>query len=349
MPRRITLSLVGLSALILPHVAMAEIQSFSDVPVGHPNAEAIAYMKERGIVEGYPDGTFRPDATINRAEFVAILMRAYFYSPPDFHGERGLSFFDTNSEEWYANWLYQAIDYGIIDGYPDNTFRPAATINFAEAAKIIVLSNTFGKNDEALDSHESHPWFQRYVRYLAEKLAIPTSILRFDQAITRGEMAEMIYRLKTKDTELPSTTYEQLTREMPFTPSDFEGETVPLNGWTTYKHVDPHFTFSYPKDWEVFEDRGDLDIYIQRKNAPFSDIVLSYCGPQCFERPTEECMAVMPILGVKGCRVTYADDREQWTFVVRIGETELHVMANSTEKDMPELLAILRTILASLR
>ncbi len=131
-------------------------------------------------------------------------------------------------------------------------------------------------------------------------------------------------------------------------PSDFSDVTLPENGWVEYRHDDPDLTFSYPRGWEVSEDRGDMDIYIQRIN-PFKRIVLSYCGEGCFE-PTDGCIDVMPVLGVTACREIYADgENEQWNFMMRVGETDLHVMADSAPGDMPALLETLRVILASLR
>ncbi len=83
---------------------------------------------------------------------------------------------------------------GIIDGYPDGTFKPANFINFAEASKIIaesqdVTADTSGTNNE---------WFAGYVKGLENKNAIPSSVQFFDKDITRGEMAETMWRVKAK-------------------------------------------------------------------------------------------------------------------------------------------------------
>lgn len=168
-------------------------------------------MKSADIVEGYADGTYKPDATINRAEFVAILMRAYFHVASDFYGERTLPFVDTDSEAWYVNWLYRAIDLAIIGGYPDGTFRPAANINLAEAAKILVKSSGLEASTTIRACDGDCPWYRSYVLMLEMKGVIPLTITRFDQNITRGEMAEMIYRLRMGGDQ-PSGTYEELIR-----------------------------------------------------------------------------------------------------------------------------------------
>ena len=62
-----------LAAAVLAGQAFA---AFSDLPQTHWANEAVAQMAEQGILEGYPDGTFRPDETLTRAQFLAMVVRA---------------------------------------------------------------------------------------------------------------------------------------------------------------------------------------------------------------------------------------------------------------------------------
>lgn len=185
------------------------LASFPDVPSNHPNATAINYVQVQGIVQGYPDGTFRPDNTINRAEFAKIVMATRF-SPDDIAacphrpGRTGNIFpSDVGADQWFSAYVCRAIESGIIRGYPDGTFRPDRAINFVEAAKILSTSQISIELSEVAD-----PWFANYVNAMASKAAIPSSITNFDQSITRGEMAEMIWRLKAEITDQPSKTYQ---------------------------------------------------------------------------------------------------------------------------------------------
>jgi len=190
----------------LTHGGDAGSEDFSDVSSNHPNADAIAYVKAEGIVEGYADGTYRPDAMINRAEFVKILVGA---QKPAYFPDRCRtikSFTDVLLSDWFNDDVCRAKANGYIIGYIDNTFRPAQNINFVEAAKIIMMAFDLPQPFE----EESDPWYKFPVMDLQDKNAIPTSITRFDQYITRGEMAEMIYRLKTETMDKPSRTYEVL-------------------------------------------------------------------------------------------------------------------------------------------
>lgn len=186
---------------------------FSDVNEDHLNYGAIQYVAEQGIVEGYPDGTYKPDQPINRAEFTKILVgSAYDYDPAqdpagyDIYSTAGLTFTDIEDQAWYVPFLRTAVNENVIEGYPDGTFKPDQNVNFAEAAKIIVESFGYDYDDDA------DVWYKGYVDVLADRRAIPVSITSFDEEITRGEMAEMIYRLKTIDVTKDTTSYEKILK-----------------------------------------------------------------------------------------------------------------------------------------
>lgn len=91
----------------------------------------------RGIVEGYPEGDFRPDIVINRAEAVAMLLRATGMKPTG--TESPLPFSDIAEDAWYTDILETAVAGTIIEGYADRTFRAGDPITRAEAAKIVTL------------------------------------------------------------------------------------------------------------------------------------------------------------------------------------------------------------------
>lgn len=180
--------------------------AFIDVSPSHANAEAIAYVKHFGIVSGYPDGTFKPDSTINRAEFTKIIVEARHDAAEIddvLSRVRLTAMADVQGGAWYERYVNAARVFGLVGGYPDGTFKPAATINFAESAKIMAEAYE-------LPSAQGSVWFEGYVRALADRSAIPTSVDGFNDALTRGEMAEMIHRLETGTVNKPSRTYAEL-------------------------------------------------------------------------------------------------------------------------------------------
>ena len=199
----ISAAMIAAIGLVLLPTALA---SFSDVSSSNANYDAIQYAEQNNIVSGYPNGTFKPGNTINRAEFTKIAVGAFSgYNSANDSGTNiyslsGLHFSDLLSGQWYVPYLRKAVSLGIISGYPDGTFKPSNEISFAEASKIIVVA--YG-GDFAGAGYPPNQWYAKYVNALGNMHAIPTTINSFDQQITRGEMVEMIYRMKagvtTKD------------------------------------------------------------------------------------------------------------------------------------------------------
>jgi predicted DNA-binding antitoxin AbrB/MazE fold protein len=193
--KKVFIALLASFAISIP----LAVCSFKDVSTVHTNHEAILYVQDQGIVQGYEDGTFKPDAKINRAEFTKIIMESVY--PGEAVVENCFS--DVQSNDWFADYVCNAKEKGVVGGYNDGTFKPAENINFAEAAKIINIAFNF-------QTTETDIWFETYVRNLSSIKAIPTTIKTFNGEITRGEMAEMIFRIRTSNTSKASATYEQI-------------------------------------------------------------------------------------------------------------------------------------------
>ncbi len=163
----------------------AETVSLSDIG-GTTYENAITFLVGEGVVEGYPDGTYKPNQTINRAELLKIILEA---SDADMSGAATSCFPDVSGDDWYVKYVCTAKALGIVEGYPDGTFKPALTVNFVEALKIIEL----GYDLEA--GAVSDPWYKRYVDTASGYNMIPHEILAFGAGLTRGQMADMITRL----------------------------------------------------------------------------------------------------------------------------------------------------------
>lgn len=187
--RRFGIAIGALWIAIFPGLALA----FSDVSGADPAADAISYLHGEGIVKGYDDDTFRPQQTINRAEFTKIVMGA-LYSEAEIavclDQGFGLGFSDVGAGAWFAPAVCMAKRNGIVSGYSNGTFRPANTINVAEAAKILAFAYD-------LSAQETEPWYQGPLQALGQRNALPLSIGAADKPLKRGEMAQMIYTLTT--------------------------------------------------------------------------------------------------------------------------------------------------------
>lgn len=105
--------------------------SFPDVPYEEWYNNAISTAAAAGIVNGYDDGTFRPNARITRAEFAAIASR---FSSVEYTGEDKFS--DIGSH-WSRESVNKAAETGWVNGYDDGTYKPDQPITRAEAMTLI--------------------------------------------------------------------------------------------------------------------------------------------------------------------------------------------------------------------
>lgn len=155
---------------------------FSDVAVDDPLCPAIEYVKAQGIFSGYPDGTFGADLEINRAETVKVITEGFNY---DILPETDLNFSDVEPGAWYMPYLNTAKTAGIIEGYPDGTFRPADTVNYAEMIKIF-LETAGVETTESIG-----PWYQGYIDY-----ATANGLTVYEDPgaeMKRGDVAQLFY------------------------------------------------------------------------------------------------------------------------------------------------------------
>jgi hypothetical protein len=195
MYRSIIASASFAALLITPMAQAATAQTrFSDVPASDTSADAIYDLRNRGVVEGYSDGTFRPKTTINRAEFTKIVIGAKF-SQDEIQKCLTVSTFlypgvfkDVEAGAWYVPHLCLAVGHSIIGGYGDGTFGGEKTINYAEASKIIVETFKVPLSDNV----PGEQWWQMYVTAMEGNNLLPASYHSASQLVTRGEMSFMI-------------------------------------------------------------------------------------------------------------------------------------------------------------
>jgi len=125
-----------------------EATDYSDMDSGHWSYEYFMAASEAGIIEGYDDGTVRPDAKINRAEAMVIVMRFYDETLYDFD-DGDIDFDDVDEDDWFAYATILGTENGIVQGYTDDTFRPGNDISRAEVAVIVRRAYyAFGEGSE---------------------------------------------------------------------------------------------------------------------------------------------------------------------------------------------------------
>lgn len=178
----------GLFTIIL--VGSASAALFSDTENSRYEG-SIHLLTNAGILRGYDDGTFRPDAPVNRAELMKILMSTAYPNTADPSDLRCFDDFTQGILSWYARSVCLAKGFGIVHGYPDGTFRPANTVNFVEALKMAAL--TFGSPLSPPTGGET--WYAPYIE-LARKNGVLLHLLNSpSHLLTRGEVAELIVKM----------------------------------------------------------------------------------------------------------------------------------------------------------
>lgn len=176
---------------------MEDGKVFTDIRSTHPNYDAIKYLKDHNVINGYSDGTFQPDKTVNRVEALKMMMTAFNVGVG---GHSEVHFTDVNNSEWYASSLGSAVAMGIVKGYDDGSFRPANTVNRAEYLKILFKTTNFEPNSQITKPYNDvtlDQWFAGYA-FLANKMNLlqPASNFRPSDSMTRAGVAETIYRMK---------------------------------------------------------------------------------------------------------------------------------------------------------
>ncbi len=115
----------------------------------------ITELMEKGIVPVLPDGSFPPDTTISRAEFTAMLVKAFHLDITN-----GRVFKDTE-RHWAKDYIAVAHAYGIVSGYSDTAFGPDDPITREQVAAILAKAAAFKKSDAGsafTDSETISPW-----------------------------------------------------------------------------------------------------------------------------------------------------------------------------------------------
>ena len=128
---------------------------YSDVTADKWYNNAVSTLSRLGVISGYPDGTFRPDASITRAEFAKIAVSFCKYGSTTYSG----CFSDVKASDWFSTCVETARNSNLIAGYPDGTFRPNNAITRAEACTIVnrTLGRKPAKNHMAISGRINWP------------------------------------------------------------------------------------------------------------------------------------------------------------------------------------------------
>lgn len=177
-------------------------QSFVDVPMGSKYYTSVKHFQDSGIIQGYSDGTFRPDQEATRAEALKIVLLSSGVTVDE--ALIGDIFPDVTSDDWFYHYIKKAKQLSIVEGYDDGYFRPHQTQNIAETLKMILLTNDISVSVVAdgtlvFPDVNGELWFAPYALYAKDKNIIePQADGNLDggRGVTRGELVELMYRME---------------------------------------------------------------------------------------------------------------------------------------------------------
>ncbi|MEO1386036.1 MAG: S-layer homology domain-containing protein [Cyanobacteria bacterium J06634_6] len=186
---------------------------FSDISQ-HWASQCIVALAKREVIQGYPNGTFRPEATVSRAEFAALMQRVFGSLPVK---QSAKTFTDVLPEYWASGAISWTSERGLFSGYAGDRFRPRLTISRVQALVVLTAGMTASQATEAVSSPEAEQASavlrQQMLAAFSDSSDIPTygqdavasalavglleslpepRPLRPQQAMTRGEVAALL-------------------------------------------------------------------------------------------------------------------------------------------------------------
>lgn len=200
---------------------VSSISNFADLPSDYWAESEIMLLTNNGVINGYPDGTFRPENPVTRAEFAKMILLTLGYSP---ELPENPTFPDVPRQEWYYRYVQGAVKHGLVEGYPDGSFKPEGNITIAEVLTVIVRARELSltsppgpppfiliEEDDSLRQINPEDWFYGYVGAAANnalilfpdypQITIPGPgagdyyIVKFNGPATRAQTAVFLARL----------------------------------------------------------------------------------------------------------------------------------------------------------
>lgn len=211
--------------------AEAALDRYSDIDDQAIFGEAVGYLSLLEMLEGFEDGTFRPDNTVNRAEALKMAMYTGFILNGE-DVETALApyqdvepcFPDILDNDWYKAYVCYAVDEGWIngrqvevDGETVMEFQGTAEVLFSEGLKL--ANATLGRSIE----EDPDEWYKMMVMEAGDDMIIPITIRGFNQNLSRQELADLLTRILKDsagslsdylgDREMYNVTYDSISTE----------------------------------------------------------------------------------------------------------------------------------------
>ncbi len=184
--------------------AVATCAGFTDVFTSDASCDAIVYVKGLGAMTGNPDGTFAPDAILQRDQVAKIVLETFsLFVDGSNYCASSIPFGDIASSAWSYQYICRAKALSLVTGYlsgPDKGFyRPSRSMSRVEFLAILLrnLPDVPGNNVNSYSDVESGVWYSGYAKYAKDNGLFAGSKLYPSQYVSREEVAQVIFKLHT--------------------------------------------------------------------------------------------------------------------------------------------------------
>ena len=235
----IALSSISVAPIVMTAPVFAQNATFSDVSSNYWANSFIAELAQRNIIAGFPDNTFRPDQPVTRAQFAAIVRKAFSKSP----ARSTISFTDVPAKYWAASAIQEAYRTGFLSGYPGNRFQPEQNIPREQvlvslASGLNYTSNNannlsqYYSDDSSITNYARNP-----IAAATEKAVVVNypnvKFLNPTRTATRAEVAAFIYQALVESGQVSAINSAYIVRQQtqPTTPQAVtipSGTTIPV-------------------------------------------------------------------------------------------------------------------------
>ena len=203
---------------------LVRLTSFADVPEGYWAKMPIENNATVGLVQGFPDGNFKPNNALTRAELATLLVRAKGIEVPNTRARQ--VFKDVKPEFWAAKYVEIAQREGLIKGYPDKTFRPNNKISKAEGIAVLVRFDKLPlaeANAKPYWDVSTHHWAARHIQAAKEAGMlnfVDNNKLGPKQAMVRAQAVDMLGKTSLASTKIKDLYTWEKGFQKEFTPED---------------------------------------------------------------------------------------------------------------------------------
>ncbi len=254
-------------SLAVPMVSAAD---FTDVDNTHQYFDAIQSLVARGIISGMGDGTFAPEANIKRSEFAKMVVLSIGIANAGDSVESS-GFPDVANDHWAAGFIKTAFGQGIINGFPDGTFRPDENVTYEQAVTMVIRAKSPILKAEAEKIGYPDGYLQLANKYRFLK-GITDGINK--QPAKRGTIAKLMDNMLK--VELTSDDMGGIPQIEPERSEEVKGQVMAVRG-TSLIAGDTDSLNTY--QIKLLEADGDVAVY-DAKNTSVKDSLRSYLGKQ---------------------------------------------------------------------